>query len=36
MDMMLDYLENPNLFKQGDLARLADLPIAAQRKESRL
>jgi 2-hydroxychromene-2-carboxylate isomerase len=35
-DMMLDFLENPNLFKQGDLARLTELPIAAQRKESRL
>ncbi len=35
-DMMLDFLENPDLFKQGGLARLTDLPIAAQRKESRL
>jgi 2-hydroxychromene-2-carboxylate isomerase len=35
-DMMLDYLENPNLFKEGELARLTELPIAAQRKESRL
>ncbi len=35
-DMMLDYLENPALFKEGDLARLTELPIAAQRKESRL
>jgi 2-hydroxychromene-2-carboxylate isomerase len=35
-DMMLDYLENPKLFKEGELARLTELPIAAQRKESRL
>jgi 2-hydroxychromene-2-carboxylate isomerase len=35
-DMMLDYLENPELFKKGDLARISDLPIAAARKESRL
>jgi 2-hydroxychromene-2-carboxylate isomerase len=34
--MMLDYLETPDLFKQGGLERLADLPIAAQRKQSRL
>jgi 2-hydroxychromene-2-carboxylate isomerase len=34
--MMLDYLENPDLFKQGDIERLGDLPIAAQRKQSRL
>lgn len=34
--MMLDYLENPDLFKQGGLERLADQPIAAQRKQSRL
>ena len=35
-DMMLDYLENPELFKKGDLARISDLPVAAARKESRL
>jgi len=35
-DMMLDYLDNPDLFNQGGLDRLADLPTAAQRKESRL
>ncbi|NKB55847.1 MAG: 2-hydroxychromene-2-carboxylate isomerase [Alphaproteobacteria bacterium] len=35
-DMMLDYLENPDLFKEGELARLAELPVAAERKESRL
>lgn len=35
-DMMLDYLENPKLFKEGELARLTELPIAAERKQSRL
>jgi len=35
-DMMLDYLINPELFKEGDLARISDLPVAAARKESRL
>jgi 2-hydroxychromene-2-carboxylate isomerase len=35
-DMMLDYLDNPDLFKQGELGRLADLPVGVQRKESRL
>jgi 2-hydroxychromene-2-carboxylate isomerase len=35
-DMMLDYLENLDLFKDGELARLGELPVAAQRKESRL
>ena len=34
--MMLDYLEDPELFRRGDLARLGDLPVAAERKESRL
>ena len=34
--MMLDYLDDPDLFRRGDLARLTDLPIAAQRKQSRL
>ena len=34
--MMLDYLRDPELFRRGDLARLGDLPIAAERKESRL
>ncbi len=34
--MMLDYLDDPELFRRGDLARLGDLPIAAERKESRL
>jgi 2-hydroxychromene-2-carboxylate isomerase len=35
-DMMLDYLDDPVLFKRGDLGRLDDLPVAAERKESRL
>lgn len=35
-DMMLDYLQDPELFKKGELARLGDLPVAAARKESRL
>ncbi len=34
--MMLDYLDDPELFRRGDLARLGALPIAAERKESRL
>ena len=34
--LMLDYLRDPELFRRGDLARLRDLPIAAERKESRL
>ncbi len=34
--MMLDYLGDPDLFRRGDLARLRELPIAAERKESRL
>ena len=34
--MMLDYLADPELFKRGDLARLDDLPIASERKQSRL
>jgi 2-hydroxychromene-2-carboxylate isomerase len=35
-DMMLDYLDDPQLFRRGDWARLSDLPVAAARKESRL
>jgi 2-hydroxychromene-2-carboxylate isomerase len=35
-DMLLDYLRDPALFKQGELARLADLPRAAERRQSRL
>ena len=35
-EMMLDFLAHPDLFQSGDFARLGDLPVAAQRKESRL
>ena len=35
-DMMLEYLEDPGMLARGDLGRLADLPEAARRKESRL
>lgn len=35
-DMMLDYLDNPDLFNTGELGRLGDLPVGVQRKESRL
>jgi hypothetical protein len=35
-DMFLDYLADPALFESGDLSRLRDLPVAAQRRESRL
>jgi 2-hydroxychromene-2-carboxylate isomerase len=35
-DMMLDYLDNPDLFSEGELSRLGNLPIGMQRKESRL
>ena len=34
--MMLDYLDDPELFQRGDWARLNDLPIASARKESRV
>jgi 2-hydroxychromene-2-carboxylate isomerase len=34
--MFLDFLENPALFERGEMNRLADLPTAAQRKQSRL
>ncbi len=34
--MLLDYLRDPALFETDDLARLADLPRAAERKQSRL
>lgn len=30
--MLLDYLENPSLFQEGKMARLADLPVGVQRK----
>lgn len=34
--MMLDYLDDPGLFHQGEYGRLDDLPVAAERRESRL
>ena len=34
--MMLDYLGDPESFRRGEFGRLADVPVAAQRKESRL
>ncbi len=36
MDMMIEYLDDPGIFARDELGRLADLPVAAQRKESRL
>ena len=35
-DMMLDYLGDPESFRRGEWDRLAEVPVAAQRKESRL
>ncbi len=35
-DMMLDYLDDPDSFRHGEWGRLGDLPVAAQRKQSRL
>ena len=35
-DMMLDYLADPRPFRAGEWGRLGDLPVAAQRKQSRL
>jgi len=35
-DMMLDYLDDPEPFRDGEWDRLADLPVAAQRRQSRL
>ena len=35
-DMMLDYLGDPELFRRGELERVGELPVAAQRKQSRL
>jgi hypothetical protein len=34
--MLLDYLGDPGLFGRGEMGRLGDLPVAAQRKQSRL
>ena len=30
--MLLDYLSNPELFKQGEMARVSDLPVGLQRR----
>ena len=35
-DMMIDYLNDPDLFKKGELGRFGDLPVGMQRKDSRL
>ena len=35
-EMMIDYLRNPDEFSRGEMGRLKDLPVASQRKESRL
>lgn len=35
-DMMLDYLDEPELFSHGEWGRLGEMPVAAQRKQSRL
>jgi 2-hydroxychromene-2-carboxylate isomerase len=35
-EMMFDYLEDPEPFRRGEWGRLGDLPVAAQRKQSRL
>ena len=35
-DMLLDYLADPDTFRQGEWTRLADLPTAAERQQSRL
>ena len=35
MDMMIEYLNDPNLFTKGDLGRLGNIPVGIQRKESR-
>jgi hypothetical protein len=34
--MMLDFLDDPELFRRGEFERLGDLPAAAARKQSRL
>ena len=36
MDMMIEYLDDPDLFTKGDLGRLDNIPVGMQRKESRL
>ncbi len=35
-EMMVDYLDDPELFRRGEFERLRDLPVAAARKQSRL
>ncbi len=35
-EMMVDYLNDPELFRRGEFERLRDLPVAAARKQSRL
>ncbi len=35
-DMMIEYLNDPDLFTKGDLGRLGSIPVGMQRKESRL
>ena len=35
-DMMIEYLNDPDLFTKGDLGRLGNLPVGMQRRESRL
>ncbi len=35
-EMLLDYLDNPEPFRHGEWGRLGDLPVAAQRRQSRL
>jgi 2-hydroxychromene-2-carboxylate isomerase len=35
-EMMVDYLNDPELFRRGEFERLRDLPVATARKESRL
>lgn len=35
-DMMLDFLDDPEPFHRDDWERLRDMPVAAQRKQSRL
>lgn len=34
--MLVDFLNNPNLFSTGELGRLGNLPVGVERKESRL
>ena len=36
MDMFLDWLDNPESFSTGEFARIKELPIGAQRRQSKL